>query len=86
MSMDTIPNDLDALRREAKRLQKAYDTGDSAAEISRRLGYSSPAYFSRAFLAHAGVTPGAVRANQPKATTTREFGRANALNAGIVGN
>ncbi|MCK0149780.1 ankyrin repeat domain-containing protein [Marivita sp. S6314] len=31
MSMDTIPNDLDALRREAKRLQKAYDTGDSAA-------------------------------------------------------
>lgn len=38
------------------------DSGDSAAEISRGLGFSSPAYFSRAFAAHAGVTPGAFRA------------------------
>ena len=37
------------------------DTPNSAAEIARDLGFSSPAYFSRAFLHHAGETPGKFR-------------------------
>ena len=37
------------------------DTSNSAAEIARDLGFSSPAYFSRAFLHHAGETPGTFR-------------------------
>lgn len=37
------------------------DTKLSAADISRGLGFSSPAYFSRAFLSHAEQTPGAFR-------------------------
>lgn len=50
----------DRVMHEARR--RLADSGDSAAEISRALGFSSPAYFSRAFAAHAGVTPGAFRA------------------------
>ncbi|CUH59008.1 AraC family transcriptional regulator [Thalassobacter stenotrophicus] len=37
------------------------DTPNSAAEIARDLGFSSPAYFSRAFLHHAEETPGKFR-------------------------
>lgn len=40
------------------------DTPNSAAEIARDLGFSSPAYFSRAFLHHAGETPGKFRNHQ----------------------
>lgn len=38
------------------------DTPHSAADIARDLGFSSAAYFSRAFLHHAGETPGKFRA------------------------
>ena len=44
------------------------DTPNSAAEIARDLGFSSPEYFSRAFLHHAGETPGKFRnRNRPAA-------------------
>jgi AraC family transcriptional activator of pobA len=42
-----------------------WDTQATAAAISRDLGFSSPAYFSRAFTAHSGLAPGAFRAARP---------------------
>lgn len=47
------------LMHEARRLLA--DTDMPAKTISRRLGFSSPAYFTRAFAQHTGVTPTAFR-------------------------
>ncbi|MBF9024157.1 helix-turn-helix domain-containing protein [Rhodobacterales bacterium HKCCD6035] len=45
----------EVLMAEARR--RLVDTDDSAAKIARDLGYSSPAYFTRAFGQETGTTP-----------------------------
>lgn len=50
----------DRLMQEAKRL--LLFTGSSANEICYQLGFKDPAYFSRFFCRHAGLTPGQYRA------------------------
>jgi AraC family transcriptional activator of pobA len=49
----------EVLMAEARR--RLVDTDDSAAKIARDLGYSSPAYFTRAFGQETGTTPTAYR-------------------------
>ena len=41
----------------AEARRRLVDTDDSAAKIARDLGYSSPAYFTRAFGQETGTTP-----------------------------
>ncbi len=53
----------EARRASAERLLA--DPGRSIAEVARRLGYSDPAHFSRAFQRWTGVSPRAFRAAQP---------------------
>lgn len=56
------------------RLERAHaeltGTDEPIASISRRVGYSSEAAFSRAFKRHHGVTPGAVRRGTPAASAS----------------
>ena len=67
------------------------DTSHSAAEIARDLGFSSPAYFSRAFLQHAGETPGRFRTHARPAprhndvTSTKMHRSKNNQNVSFVG-
>lgn len=56
------------------RLERAHaelaGTDEPIASISRKVGYSSEAAFSRAFKRHHGVTPGAVRRGAPAASAS----------------
>ena len=54
----------DRIFYEARRLLR--DTSLSASKISQQLGFSTPAYFTRAFQSHSGETPTSFRQSTPQ--------------------
>ena len=46
--------------------QQLEQNAQPVSEIARRVGYSDPSGFTRAFVKHYGVTPGKIRSNRPQ--------------------